>query len=503
MAQHTTLLTPIRVLPESDLRGMSGFRITLILFMVLSVAFLLFCFLLQLLPLSRWIMDWSFGASIAALTATGTLAIMAGWPHLFDIRTFRLPGILVVGYLGMIVLPMPWVYADFPNLARNNYVIVITLTLICTLLGILAGNMIFYLPAHRIRQWMAAPAFHIPSLGILVFSLLVFCLLLLTIYILKIGTLPVISAIMGGSSKFELAQAREDAFKLLDKSLRTPISYLRTMLFPFATLMSLVLAIQTRRPIWRALFVVSLLGNLILAGATLEKSPVMALVIMIFATWLITGGWTVSPRVAIVIAVMGLAFPIFVVSANYGFSVDAQRLSQLLFRRIFYAPTEVILAYVDYFSGTAGFLWGRTLPYISKLLPGGPVWIENIIGLRYFYTGIDSINANGGYPAYLWADFGWFGVIVGGFVVGLILQSIQVLVMRVPKSAPTIALQSLLIWRTFMLTSASFGGWLDWAIWETAFAFVLWTLGNIRLRSARASSEIRGAPLLVLHKLDQ
>lgn len=152
---------------------------------------------------------------------------------------------------------------------------------------------------------------------------------------------------------------------------------------------------------------------------------------------------------------ISLCFPVFVLSASSNFTISIYEIFVSIFVRLFYGPSKVLLAYVDYFSNNE-YLWGKTLPIIAKYFLGGRVWIENIIGLTYFDSWIESIHANVGYTGYFWADFGWMGVIIGSLLAGFLLQLIQLTIYYLPKSPFTIALYIFAIRRSFYLSSASF-----------------------------------------------
>jgi oligosaccharide repeat unit polymerase len=466
----------------SSKRKNSKFHLLMAVLIFVCTLFLVACLGFLFSATTSWQYDWGRSAILIGATVYLVIGVWAAFPHIFDLRTFRLPGILVAVYLGMLLLPAPWIYADSPGFARDAYLAILIVSLLFTVAGVVAVELVYPTPHTQIQTWMLKHIQICPGLKWMLVGLLLFCLLILSVYLLSVGTLPVIQALRGGRSSLELAQSREDAFKLLPHALKSSVSYLRTMLFPFSTLMLFVVTLHMRHWYWRLTFLLSLSGNLLLAGATLEKSPVMALIVILSITWFIDRGRRISSRSLLLIGLCGLAFPIFVLFAISGFNAEWGRVADNLVYRIFYAPTQVVLAYVDYFANGAPFLYGRTLPIISKYLPGGTIWIENIISMRYFYSGIDSGNANAGYPAYLWADFGWIGVVIGAFWAGVALQIVQAFIVRLPKSPPTMALQSILVWQTLMLSSLSFAGWFEWLVWEMGFVLFLLLISNVKIK---------------------
>jgi len=427
--------------------------------------------ILMLIPQNDIPRDILFSGIFVLLTLLISVSVVWYNPHLFNLRTVRLPGFFVLSFSVLILAPLPLVYNDFPELSRDTFLLVTTGSYIAFLLGIVFFDayMLKVSPT-KTHEWMSAPVQKAEATKLITLVIVTVSFAFLLGYIVYMGSLPVLDAITGKKSGADLLLAREHALKLLPKHIGYAVGYLRKMIFPFATVMTMALALTEKRMIWKLIFIVTLTGNFLIASATLQKSPVGELFIVLVLSWLIIRGRQLSLKWLVILGMTGLIFPIFVIAAVYQFDIESQRILGAIIKRLFYAPSEVLLAYIDYFPKHSDFLSGSTLPHIYRAFTEGRPWIENIIGRHYFYSGIDSINANAGYLAYLWVNFSWVGILIGGFFFGILLQATQYFIMCLPKIAPLIAFQTILVIHTIMLTSSSFSGFLDWAITEFLLA---------------------------------
>lgn len=158
----------------------------------------------------------------------------------------------------------------------------------------------------------------------------------------------------------------------------------------------------------------------------------------------------------------------------------------------------MLLSYFDYFPRYHDFLNGRAFPWIAKLYPEGSFPVANTVcRLRTLEVAIESCHANGAYLGTLWADFGWLGIFIGGLVTGLFLQGLQILVLRLPKSLPTVTMQAMICFQVMMLTSTT----LPDVVMSTGLGYVVLltvALTPLAKRTARrAFPQSPGAPVLL------
>jgi oligosaccharide repeat unit polymerase len=421
--------------------------------------------LLFLGVLSHFISDLNvvlLGGLCVGVTILVSFSVIFSCPQPFDIRTLRAPGIFVYSYMLIILLPLPFVAVNFPGKAQPVFIFATCLGFLSTLGGIVFVQLLAPISRRQTLAWMSKEAFNPPIMMWLSIALLVVCLAIFALYVHQIGDLPILQAIRGNSNTMDLVNARESALKLIPGRIRYVYSTLRNMLFPYVTLLLFVNALIRRNWTTRVVFIVAFCCNMLLAVATLEKSLAGANLIMLAFAWLITRGKKLSIRYILLLGIFAFVFPVFALYAIYQFNIDLSRVLNAIVNRIFVLPAEVLYHYYAFFPDRHEFLLGRTLPYVSKLFPGGAFPITNTIYLfMYPSSEVGSGGANVAYIGGLWADFSWFGVIAGGFIAGAVIQGLQVLIVRLPKSAPSVVLQATLAYWVVMLTSISLPDFLE------------------------------------------
>lgn len=394
---------------------------------------------------------------VTLLTAT----ILAGvHPHLFSLRTFRLPGVFLISYAVILLMPLPFIYTShhlFPSQARDTFLYGTTLAFLCTLCGVLLFQYLKPVSRRRLDDWVLSLPLLMPnSFRSNVVFLLVFCFAILLLYVRQVGTLPIMQAIAGGFSTVEIAQAREESLKLIAGRIRYVYSGVRDMVFPYTTILLLAFAMASRELWHRILFCLSFLGTAFFSVSTAAKSPIASVIMMLLVARLLLKGEKLSTVKGLFFLIAIVAAPLLIVAVIYGFAADFGRIVNAIAQRIFHVPCDVLFYYFAYFPEHENFLLGRTMPVVNKFYDEGYFDITNTIYLfGNPHSLIQTGSANGAYVGFLWADFGWVGVIVGSVVLGMLLQGLQLMILRQPKSGPSIAIQALYVYNVVMLTSTS------------------------------------------------
>lgn len=427
---------------------------------------------------------------VATLICLALLVRLA--PAAFRITTLTLPGVLLSSFGAFVLVGAPWVYDGHPGTARDPYLALLSAGMLMTALGTVVARHLVgrvevprtELPASSTASWLL-PVAVAGALGIF------------ALYLVVVPEVPLLVLLRGDSASTDLDLAREQALKLLPGQVRYVFSLTRSIVLPFLAISTYLEARRRRRVRWWLLFLLTFAVGAFFAAATLEKSSVGALLITLFLGALFGRGRDLTPRRVASLGALGIGFPIFVTSSSVGF--DLQRTGDVLLalgRRIFYLPSEVVFRYVDYTGEHGIFFMGRTLPYVSKYLPDGPVAIDNIIYLEYYGTGaITSGSANAGYLGELWVNFGWYGALVGAFVVGALVCVLQHLIATAPRTTATVALRAIVVYQVVGLSSTGFSGMLDpfgpGSIWLLAGVFLIIGLASRRRRrTVRVSSNL-------------
>jgi oligosaccharide repeat unit polymerase len=406
--------------------------------------------------------DFLIGIIVVVFTLIMTGVIVLYNFHLFNLMTFRIPGFFVLAYIIMILLPLPFVYASHENSwASDTFLFAVPTAFLLTIIGIIVTNRLIPVSSKKLNRWLSVAIPIKANIKFFSVVLLVLCLILLDFYIRVVGTLPIIHAVSGGKSLIELSLARENALKNLPKYIAYTATLLRGFLFPYTTLLLFILWRKSKNYWWIILFSVSFLGNLVMAVATLEKSPFAAFLIMLGLTELLLKKEKFTTKKIIPIIIIGFSFPVFVIFSANQFNIQITDLLGQIFKRLFFIPTDVLFYYFDYIPYQEDFLLGRTLPFINKLFPEGYLNISNAICV-YAVPGVinRTCSFNAAYPGALWADFGWLGIVIGSFLCGIIIQIIQWLIATLPKSPPTVVSQAMIIYQITTLCSTSISAFL-------------------------------------------
>ena len=259
-------------------------------------------------------------------------------------------------------------------------------------------------------------------------------LLLCTAYVVLFGPAPPVFAASAGFDALDSALLREEAIKLNPDTVFVKIySYTRDIFAPIVFV--LTLDVLFRRGTARSTRV---FGVVFLVAATFigiwsgQKATIINYVLaaIIFVArdarallrWLLVG----LPVIA------GLTFVMFAITYPDIFSnTDSEafdNVMQGLLHRIYISPFEVSVAYVDMIDNRPLIDPLQLMPYLNRLLLPSPT-IENIIGIQYFYSGIDSISANALCFAYAYVIGGLPGCLLAGIltvaVIGLSIRIVR------------------------------------------------------------------------------
>ena len=400
----------------------------------------------------------------------------------FRISELRPGGVFVWSFALLILAGTPFVFARFTH-RNTEFLFGTCIAFVMTVIGIGATDRAFASSSPPTARGELAPTSLARTIPIVLIAVG-----LTAVYFIVVGQIPLLLLLSDRAGSGQLDLSREAAFKLLPPSIAFVFGLVRGLLLPFLAALTLLEARRTRSLLWWMLFSGVATVSLVFAAATLEKSVVGGLLIAVYLSTVIASGHHLTLRRMAVVGFIGLVFPLFVVLGTLGFNMNRFGDSlRAIGRRVFYLPSEVLYRYFDYFPTQRPHLMGRTWPYVSKFLPGGNFPIENKIYLFGYGDragAVASGSANAAYPGALWADFGWFGIVAGGLILGVLIRSLQQLGDRLPHSASTVAYRAILAYQVVALSATSFAGLLDPL--GPGFAVVLAVGGVALLRPTRS-----------------
>ena len=367
---------------------------------------------------------------------------------LFDFRRLTIGTFWYLSYLVMIFFPAFFVYANQPGPYRSRYLFCVESVLVTVPIGWWIASDHFNFRKEETERYFARPIENVDSRPRLYRRLRVFLLVLLILtglYLREAGTVPLFYLFRHPGDYMQLVLLREDSFKLLQSPLKYLYGVARGVGYPLLILVYLGALLQYGKKKWGALFAVSLVMGVFFAALSLAKAPVAVIFLTLAIFWYLYKGGTISRKVVVASLVLVFLFPLGVV---LGISPTGATLSMAVVgtgNRVFYDPADEIYYYFEVFPSHVPYLNGRSIGKLSSLL-GEPYFdTPNYVGLYQNPHGVESTNANAGFIADLNADFGMWGVVVGGLLAGAIMQSIQIYIFRRRKTVVSLSMFAFLI----------------------------------------------------------
>jgi oligosaccharide repeat unit polymerase len=377
---------------------------------------------------------------------------------LFNFRRVMITGFWYLTYLAMIFIPAFFVFGDQEDPYRSRYLFAVHSVLITVPIGWLLANWFCrFRKCDNERFFLAtiANTGNARRLKTVYLFLLIPSIILTIIYVRSVETIPLFYLLRNPGEYMQVALLREDSFKLLDSPFSYAFYVLRAAIFPFLVLVSLGCYLQTRKAMWRNLFVGTLALALFYCSLSIAKSPVAAIIVLMGFLFYYYRGGIVSKRAVVVFLICVLLFPIIVISVAYQDVADVGFVFQAISQRLFYIPSEAVYYYFEVFPSHHEFLHGRSIDKFARLMGWLPFDSANYVGMYEDPTGIESVSDNAAFVADLNADFGMLGVLLGGLLTGFIMQWFHIYAVRRKKTVITVALYSFLVYIFWFLNSTS------------------------------------------------
>lgn len=405
--------------------------------------------------------------------------------RIFDFQRMTIMSFWYWTYLAMIFIPAFFVYADQGGPYRTTYLFAVESVLISVPLGALVTSKVLHFGLREEELFFRRPlcASRIGPRFVRLYKLLLLVALGLTgLYLTEVKAIPLLYLIQNPGDFLQLAILREDALKLLDSNFTYAYVVLGGVLFPFLILVSLGCYLRTRDKAWRFLFFLSLFAGIFYASLTIAKSPVAAIFLMIAFFMYFYRAGTIRRKVLAGFLVLILAFPLVVVlGINYGTDIGVPEAISAIGTRLFYRPSEVLYYYFEVFPSHVGYLHGRSVSKLASLLGLRYFDTPNYVGVYGFQGPLDTITANAAFIGNLNADFGIWGVLLGGVLAGVIMQAIHVYLVRRRKDIPVLVCYAFLVFAF-------------WNLQMTALPVVLATDGVILSLVLYRLFEVRAIP---------
>lgn len=309
--------------------------------------------------------------------------------------------------------------------------------------------------------------------------------LLAVIYTLvHTSTIPLFSAILGNTA--DLAKGRIDA-----KEGYTGIVYVKNILAigltPLLSIIAFAYALKTRLWSWRVLFGFLLVAAVIIQAYNFEKAPALFYMIMLILTSIFVGKLRLNLRLILLFTVIGVAY-IVVMYTLLGATGSSTFLnySQGPIGRIILTQIAPMYIFVDRFGEVYPFLHLYGLPEsILQLYNVDQMSSARVIMMDLFPEKVQEGTAgvlNTLYVGEAFATYGVWGVMLGSVYLGIFVQVLYILFVRLPKHPVFI---SLFVFFIINIPRAMVGGFSDLVInpvWIVLFTIVIFPYAIVRLK---------------------
>lgn len=379
----------------------------------------------------------------------------------------------------------------FPESRQLGFLLVCGSFLLFSFITVIVSKVIGFKPAEEFNQYWNAPVnevfsseYHKKLFFRMFLGLSIVSIFSVIYTLLHTSSIPLFSAILGNTA--DLAKGRIDA-----KEGFTGIIYVKNILAigltPLLSIVAFVYALKTRLWSWRVLFGFLFVAAAIIQLYNFEKAPFLFYMIMLVLTSIFIGKLRVNLRVILLIAAVGAAY-IVVMYTLLGASGSSTFLnySQGPIGRIILTQIAPMYVFVDRFGEVYPFLHLYGLPdAILQLYDIDQMRSARVIMMDLFPEKVQEGTAgvlNTLYVGESFAIYGVWGVILGTIIVGVFVQVLYILFVRLPKHPVFI---SLFVFFTINIPRAMVGGIRDLVlnpVWIVLFAIVLFPYAVVRLK---------------------
>jgi len=421
------------------------------------------------------------------------LWFMQATNRIFD---FRHPSIAGVGFLCVFfmcwlpsllifleITPVGYSYPIFRGPHLYTFLLATTGTLLAIPSGVWLTNRVLHFTASDVARYLEGPT--IPSrYGLRAFVFLLGAALLLTgLYFYEVKEWPLLAMFKDPGNFAYLMVLREESFVALDSHFVYVYSVLREALYPFLTAVAFANYLTTKNRKWLLLFSLSLAAGILFAAVSIARGPVATILLAVMASWYLCRSGRVQRRQIVLGLALVLAFPALVSLVSSSLDTTLLDTLRIIFVRLSYSPAYVAYVYFEVIPKEVHFQYGATIEKVAWLFGMHHADMSKYVLFTIYPDTLESGSAGGAFFADFYADFGIPGVLLGGVVTGIIMQSIQILLSRRGKTAASVAAYAFMFYAFFMITSRA----LPTVLLSTGVVFVLlfwWILTRPEERAA-------------------
>jgi oligosaccharide repeat unit polymerase len=397
----------------------------------------------------------------------------------FDLRRPTIPGIWFLCYVSMSwfpsiliflgVTPEGYSYPIYSGRHLYPFLFATFSVLLTVPIGIWIVNVVKRFSVDEISAFFEAPV-NARSIHIRRYLLLItFAVATTLLYFSEVKVFPLVEMLRDPGNFVSLALLREESFVDLNSRFVYAYSVLREALYPFLIAVALGNYICTRRRRWLVLLVVTSLAGLSYASVSIARGPVATILLVVVGIWYLLRSTKITMRQVAIAGGIVLSFPLFVTIWTRETDLPLFEALKLVGIRLFYLPTYVAYVYFEVVPKEVHFLHGATIEKLAMLLGMQSFDMSKYVISTIYPGAPESAGAGGAFFADFYANFGLPGVLVGGVLLGVILQGIQIAILRRQKTVVSVAVYSFMFYAFWMTTSRA----LSTVLLSTGTVFVL------------------------------
>lgn len=386
-----------------------------------------------------------------------------------SIPSFLIISIFVFAYIGTLPLYFAWDEFRFnAGVQDKKLIFQVFIFSSLTIFGLLGG---FAFSKYILKMQNIGPTSKLRVIEKIEFlfliTLMIFSFCILVLYLLRVESIALISLIFENSKEAAISRSlmtNDFSGKYHWYSLGMHhVMIIVTFIFFSAWLISKEKSIFI-------LFLLSFIGSSFVALMTTEKAPFAWLIIGLFLTYYLTNFegkmpikniiiLFVSTIIVLTIFYMLIGNNIYLVENYY----DIVATLKMVFSRTFAGSIQPAYHYLEFFPHHQEFLMGRSFPN-----PGGIFSFEpyrmTVEVMNWKYPEHLTLGIVGSMPTVFWAEayanFGYYGIIIIPFLVGIVIWIISFLVNKIENTPIKIGLLVWIILHYKDLSITGFSGYL-------------------------------------------
>jgi oligosaccharide repeat unit polymerase len=216
----------------------------------------------------------------------------------------------------------------------------------------------------------------------------------------------------------------------------------RTVLGPILMLISFNQAVATKQRMWALAGWLFLAINVLASTAHLHKWPIVLIALYLVINRMFRSRHAINVKLAAAVLVMTFVFGTIGYYLTY--NVTQGEASSAALARIFVIPQWCLDSFLNVYPNIVPFDHGMGIGLISSLA-GVKDYIspDNIVAT--IVTGDHEVTANSFWAATMWASFGYSGVILSSFIVGVMMVCLDRWCLTRKRNAATAGLYAYMI----------------------------------------------------------